>query len=332
MIVMKSKSALIFIIFIFLYPGMRISLAQQTGQCLAVITEINGEALLKKVNRNEFSKTCWGTQLYKGDEIRTADKSEVKLLFSNSSLISLGPNSTIKISGNDSSSTETIGNVRNLSSASMINLSDMIPKREDINDIGALAGLRSASVGQEIELTTPDNTLIKTNRPSFSWITKKTYDNYIVNLYNSKGIVWSRKVTENPMNYPESEKSLEFGESYFWNVEGEYLISTDKSLNHKFTVLSLEKSKEVEENEGTIRNMFKNDPESSSLHSVLGAYYINRGLLGDAINEFQNIARLNTDSALPHELLGSLYSEVGDKDKAIDELQKALILTKEKEK
>jgi tetratricopeptide (TPR) repeat protein len=88
----------------------------------------------------------------------------------------------------------------------------------------------------------------------------------------------------------------------------------------------------VEENENTIRNTFKNDPESSSLHSVLGAYYVNKGLLQDAIIEFQAIAKLNTDAALPHELLGSLYSEVGDKDKAIDELQKALNLAKDKEK
>jgi len=78
--------------------------------------------------------------------------------------------------------------------------------------------------------------------------------------------------------------------------------------------------------------MFKNDPESSSMHSVLGAYYTNKGLLQDAINEFQSIARLNIDSALPHELLGSLYSKVGEKDKAIDELQKALTLAKNNDK
>jgi tetratricopeptide (TPR) repeat protein len=185
---------------------------------------------------------------------------------------------------------------------------------------------------QTIELTSPDNTLIKTNRPSFSWITKKSYENCIVNLYNSKGMVWSKKVSENAMNYPENEKGLEFGESYLWNVEGEYLIDTDKSGNHKFTILSLEKSKEVEANENEIRNLFIDDPEGSTLHSVLGAYYINAGLLQDAINEFQSIARLNADSALPHELLGSLYSKVGEKDKAIDELQKALALAKNKDK
>jgi len=330
--VIQSKTGLVLLLLVFSLSGMRLSQAQQPSSCLAVITEINGEALLKKVNRSEFSKASWGTQLFQGDEIKTSDKSEVKLLFSNSSLITLGPNSMIKISGKESPATEKTGNIRNISSASMVNLSDLIPKREDKNDAGALAGLRSVTTDQAIELTAPNNTWIKTDRPSFSWVTKKSFDNYVVNLYNSKGLVWSKKVSENIIKYPENEKGLEFGESYFWNVEGEYLIDTDKSANHKFSVLSLEKFREVEENENTIRNTFKNDPESSSLHSVLGAYYINKGLLQDAIIEFQVIAKLNIDAAMPHELLGSLYSEVGDKDKAIDELQKALILAKNKDK
>jgi hypothetical protein len=329
---MKSKTRLILLLFIFSFPGPRLSQAQLPSKCLAVITEINGEAFLKKVNRSEFSKTLWGTQLFQGDEIKTSEKSEVKLLFSNSNLISLGPNSLIKISGKETPATESTGNVRNISSATMVNLSDLIPRREDRNDVGALAGLRSVSMDQSIEPTSPNNTLIKTDRPSFSWITRKSFDNYIVNLYNSKGLVWSRKVSVNILKYPENEKGLDFGESYFWNVEGEYLIDTDKSANHRFSVLSPEKYKEVEENENTIKNTFKNDAESSSMHSVLGAYYINKGLLQDAIFEFQTIAKLNIDAALPHELLGSLYSEVGDKDKAIDELQKALKLAKDKEK
>lgn len=329
---MKSKTKLILLVFIFSFSGPRLSQAQQPSKCLAVITEINGKAFLKKVNASEFSKTSWGTQLFQGDEIKTSEKSEVKLLFSNSNLISLGPNSLIKISGKETPATESTGNVRNISSATMVNLSDLIPRREDRNDVGALAGLRSVSMDQSIEPTSPNNTLIKTDRPSFSWIARKSFDNYIVNLYNSKGLVWSRKVSENILKYPENEKGLDFGESYFWNVEGEYLIDTDKSANHRFSVLSPEKYKEVEENENTIKNTFKNDGESSSMHSVLGAYYINKGLLQDAIFEFQTIAKLNTDAALPHELLGSLYSEVGDKDKAIDELQKALKLAKDKEK
>ena len=330
--IILSKKVFIILLSVFLLSGLRLTLAEQPSQCLAVITEIKGEVFLKKVNNNEFSKASWGMQLFQGDEIKTSDKSETKLLFANSNLISLGPGSTIKISGKETSATVTKGEARNISSATLIDLSAFTLKKEDKNDVGALAGMRSVNFDQVIELTSPFNTLIKTDRPSFSWIAKKSFDNYIVNLYNSKGLVWTKKVSGNTLTYPENEKGLDFGESYFWNVEGEYLIDTDKSANHKFSVLSLEKSKEVEKNENVIRDTFKSDPESSSLHSLLGAYYINNGLLQDAISEFQIISKINTDAALPHEILGSLYSEVGDKDKAIDELQKALVLAKNKDK
>jgi hypothetical protein len=310
-----------------LLPGLRLSLAQQPEQCLAVITEINGDAYIKKSNKSEFAKASWGTQLFQGDQIKTSDRSEAKLLFSNSSFISLGANSMITISGKESLTTETNGNVKRVSSAGMVNLSAFTLKRDDKKDVGVLAGLRSGNAEQIIEPTSPYNILIKTNHPSFSWISKKSFDKYIVNLYNSKGLVWSNKVSGTMMKYPENEKGLEFGESYFWNVEGEDLIDNVKSANNKFSVFSLEKSKEVEAQETLIRNTFRDEPESSSLHSVLGAYYINNGLLQDAINEFQVIAKINTNASLPHEILGLLYSDVGEKDKAIEELQKALTLT-----
>ena len=329
---MKSKSCVILLILVLLLSGMRLSLAQQPPQCIAVITEINGEALLKRAGRNEFVKTFWGTQLFQGDQIKTSDKSEAKLLFSNGSTISVGPGSMITISGKESSATSAIGTVKNISSATMVNISGLTLKRDNKKDVGALAGLRSVTIEQNIGLNSPCNTIIKTNRPSFSWQTKKPYDKYVVNLYGNRGLVWSKKISDSTLIFPENEKGLEFGESYFWNVEGEDLINNDKSLSRKFTILSLEKSREVAENEKTIRNSFRDEPESSSLHSVLGAYYINQGLVQDAIVEFQIISKINSDAPLPHEILGSLYSDSGDKDKAIEELQKALALSKNKDK
>jgi len=326
---MQSKSGLIFLILVFLLSGeMNSTIAQQPSQCLAVITELNGDVLVKKADKNEYVKAYWGTQLIEGDLIKTSVRSQVKLLFSNSTLISLGPNSTISISGKESPATEAIGDVKNISSAMMVNLSALTSKRENKKDISALAGLRSVNSEQSIELTSPSNTFIKTDRPSFSWLGKKAFDNYTVNLYNSSGLVWSKKVSDCAMKYPDGEKGLEFGGSYFWYVEGEELIDSDKSPDRKFSLLSLEESKDVEEQEIVIKNTFEDEPESSSLHSVLGAYYLTKGLLMDAIIEFQNISKINADAPMPHEILGNLYSDVGNKDKAIEELQKALALAK----
>jgi hypothetical protein len=308
------------------------SSAQESSQCIAVITGKGGNVLVKKAGKTEFTKTYWGTQLFKDDQIKTTDNAAVSLTYSNNSIITLGPNNLITITEAEPLTTEKAGSVKKVSSAMMVNISALTSKRDSKRDVGALAGLRSAAIEEPIELTSPFSTLIKTNRPTFAWIPRKPFDKYVVNLYNSKGLVWSNKVSENTLKFPENEKGLEPGETYFWNVEGEDLLDNKKSANYKFSVLSFDKTKEVQDQEALIRKTFDNESDSSSLHSFLGAYYINQGLLQDAIGEFEIISKMNPDAPLPHEILGSLYSDVGSKDKAIEELQKALALAKGKEK
>jgi hypothetical protein len=308
-------------------PGLERSQAQQSVQCLAVITEINGKVIYKVAGLSQFTKATWGTRLFNGDQVATDDKSEVKLLYSDNSFITVGPNSMITISGPESHPTEKTGDVKAITSAIGVNFSALTFRKPENKDAGALAGVRSVDSEQLIDLDCPYNTTIRTDHPAFSWISQTSHDSYTVNLYSSKGLVWSRKVNELTLKYPENEKGLELGESYFWNVEGENLITTDKSSNHKFTVLNTEKSREVEGKESAIRDAFRDNPGSSSLHSVLGAFYIDQGLFQDAITEFQIISNINSDAPMPHEILGSLYSEVGEKDKAIEELRKALALT-----
>jgi hypothetical protein len=326
----RSYKYLILLILVLSISALKRSNAQQSAQCLAIITEINGKAIYKEAGMSQFTKATWGTRLFTGDQVSTDDKSEVKLLYSDNSFVTIGPNSMITISGAGTVTTEKAGETKNISSAIGVNFSSFNFKKVESKDVGALAGVRSADFGQAIELELPYSTTIRTDRPTFSWSSRLSYESYTVNLYNTKGLVWSRKAGESTLKYPENEKGLDFGESYFWNVEGEYLINTDKSSNHKFTVLTAERSKEVEGKVSSIRNTFKDDPESSSLHSVLGAFYIDQGLFQDAINEFQIISKINADSPMPHEILGSLYSEVGEKDRAIEELKKALVLANSK--
>jgi hypothetical protein len=308
------------------------SLAQEQQQCIAVITGLNGNVLLKKAGKTEFTKTYWGTQLFQGDQLKTSDNADVSMTYSDNSIIKLGPNNLITVTKAGPTTTEKATNVKKVSSAMMVNISALTSKRDSKKDVGALAGLRSAGIEEPIELTSPYNTLLKTNRPTFTWNPRKPYDKFVVNLYNSKGLVWSNKVSMNTLKFPETEKGLEPGETYFWNVEGEDLLDNKKSANYKFSVLSKEKTMEVQDQEALIRRTFDSDSDSSSLHSFLGAYYINQGLLQDAIIEFLIISKMNPDAPLPHEILGSLYSDAGNKDKAIEELQKALALSKNKEK
>jgi hypothetical protein len=326
-----SKYLLLFVLIFTTFP-LLLSSTPQSEKCLAVITEINGKALYKPAGTDQFSKASWGVQLFNGDQVATDANSEVRILYEGNRLITMHPNSILTVSGPESYSTRPMGEVKTISSAIGVNLSSLTFKRNEKDDMGALAGVRSVVVDNPIVPELPFNTKIKTNRPDFSWFSKGSYDSYTLFLYSSKGLVWSKTVKDTSLKYPDDEKGLDYGESYFWNVEGEDLVNADKSSNRKFTILSAVKSREVADHETQIRNSFIDSPESSSFHSVMGAYYIGQGLLQDAIEEFLIIAGLNKEAPMPHEILGSLYSEIGEKDKAIEELKLALALTNKKDK
>jgi len=303
--------------------------AQESAKCIAVITGINGNVLLKRAGSNDFTKSEWGNQLFKGDQIKIENNSLAIVTFINGTIITLDPGSIMTVNDENLTGSATAGSVKKVTAGLMTNMSALTGKRETKKDISALAGLRSALNEEPIELLSPF-TLIKTSRPTFVWMPDKPYDAFVVNLYSSKGLVWSTKVSQSSLEFPQKEKGLEPGETYFWNVEGEDLLDNKKSASFRFSVLSQEKSKEVNDQETLIRKTFENEKDSSSLHSFLGAYYMNQGMLEDAIREFEIISEMNPGASLPHEILGSLYSDVGEKDKAISELQKALTLSKGK--
>jgi len=329
---MRSLIITICLLYAGCFSGVQTLDAQDRAQYMALITARTGNVTLKKAGKTEFVQTDWGTQLFKGDQVKTDGNAEVSLTFSDGTIIKLSPGRVFEVSGSNPTSPAVSGTVKKATTSMMASMSALNTKRENSKDVGALAGLRSMGIEEPIELISPFNTLIKTNRPTFTWFPKKQFDKFVVNLYNSKGLVWSNRISQNSLKFSEGEKGLEPGETYFWNVEGEDLLDNKKSTSYKFSVLSLQKSREVEDQEAMIRKTFDNDSDSSSLHSFLGAFYINQGLLQDAINEFEIISGMNPDAPLPHEILGSLYSDVGNKEKAIEELQKALALSKGKEK
>ena len=286
----EQKLRIMLLIMIFSFISTKLLVSQQVTKCLAVITEINGDVLFKKANNSEFVKTFWGAQLYLGDQVKTSKESGVSLLFSNGNLIDLESNSMITISIKSSSGNETKKSFKNIESELIADFSILTLRRDDKGEIGALVGIRTVYIDLQVVLLSPCNTLINTNLPSFSWFSKKSFDNFNVKLYNSNGLLWSKEISENKMEYPGDEEELEYGESYFWHVEGEDLIDTYNSVNQGFSILSQEKSIEVGSQEKRIKDLFRDDPNSCSYHSLLGFYYIKKGLLEDAIKEFKMIS------------------------------------------
>lgn len=297
----------------------------QSNPSLAVISDVEGAVYLHKAGNDEPLKVVFGTRLVQGDRVETGKKASVSMLFSNGNLISLGPNSNITVSGN-----QTADPSRNIGAGMVGNLSDLAMRQDNRGEMGVLMDLRSDETSQQIIPTSPCNTMISTNMPSLKWESKKPADEFVIRLYDGEGLVWEQRTTATSLEFPEDEAALNYGQSYFWNVEGQDLINSFRSLNQKFTILPEAKINEIKIEEKKLTEMFADNPESSSLYSLLGAYYAKTGLLEDAIKAFETVRDANPEATLPHEILGGLYSDVGKKDLAIAELQKALMLEKEK--
>jgi len=306
------------------------SFPQESSECLAVITDLDGDVTVIKASANKV-KAVWGVQLFEGDKITTAKNSRVALLFSNGNLINLGANSDLEISGPEKSSANSTAEPKKVNTAMMANFSALTFRRKEEKEIGVIAGLRDGDNDRPIVLISPCNTIIRETAPAFYWQPGTQMEQYLVKLYNSKGMVWSKKAEDSKLLYPADEKALEPGESYFWNVEGEIRLELFKSPNREFTILSLDEQKILDEQKESIKELFRNNPNSSGYHSLLGACYMNIGLYENAINEFREVSEINPDSALPHEILGNLYTITGNKDRAISELQKALEIKKREE-
>lgn len=300
--------------------------AQEKPRYLALITDIKGEVLAKKAERADFEKAYWGMQLSQGDQVKTLADAEVSFLFSNNNLISLGPNSTLTLSEGRAPGNGHDTSVRKMDTQLLADNALLTLRKTSGGEIGALAGLRSADARQKIVPLSPRGSKIKRIQPSFEWTAANEFDRFKVKLFDSNGVTWSKETETTRLEYPQGEPPLSYGESYFWQVEGEGLFESAKSASVGFRLPSQQELEKVKAQEEKIRQMFKDDLEGSSFHFVLGAYYDREGFFEDAIKHFEVIARMYPDAPLPHQILGKLCTSIGLKDKAIAELEKAINL------
>lgn len=71
------------------------------------------------------------------------------------------------------------------------------------------------------------------------------------------------------------------------------------------------------------RRVLELDPDSPSAHNNLGIVYTNKGMIGEAVAEFEQSLRLDTQNKNALANLGNLYLGQGKSDLALDVCLKA---------
>ncbi|MGE5406734.1 MAG: hypothetical protein ACM3NR_03390 [Methanosarcina sp.] len=310
--------------FLFCIIFLTAVLKAQVDDCVGVITSINGNIQVRKAQSEILTKAYWGFQLFPGDQVITWEASRVIITRPDNTVMKLGPGSSVILTSLIKYKDDAFSHNKKISSASLINLEVLAVKKDKSKESGALAGFRSLAAEKYITAESPYNTMVRTARPAFSWNSGKSFNTYKIRLYDSNGLLWEKKVTGTSMNFPADEKDLTPGMPYSWNIEAEGLYENEKSDILKFSIVSVEQSKEIDIQENEIRNSLAGEDEITSLHSVLGTFYMNHGLIHEAINEFKIIAEMYPVSFVAHEILSFLYNETGNRAKATEEHRIAL--------
>jgi len=302
-------------------------LSQQRARPVALITEMRGEVLVKAARATEFKRATWGTQLYGGDVVRTSSNGAASILMSNNSLIDLGSSSNITISEGRSALQSKSKTISGISSEPLTNLSGLTMRSTAEGEVVALAGLRSIGAEPAIVQTTPVKSKIRSPRPTFSWQTNVPADKFKVELFDRKGVVWTRETEGTNLEYPKAEKSLSRGQTYFWKIEALSPATSYEAGRVAFSIISDRNLAMVERLERNLRDSFADDLTGASFDFLAGTLYQQHGLLEESIAKFEAVAQRHPDSPTVYEVLGKLYRDVGLKDKSIAALQRALKLS-----
>ncbi len=88
------------IIFMVLIPAIaeESDIIKSLTESIAIISDYQGEALIKSVNYNEFKNAELNMPVYEGDELKTGKDSLIEITFDDSTIIRLEDNSNMKIS------------------------------------------------------------------------------------------------------------------------------------------------------------------------------------------------------------------------------------------
>jgi len=293
----------------------------QTGDRVAVMTEMTGEVTLARSGSSAFSGgNAFGTPLYARDRIKTGVNSSASLLYSNGDLLTIGANREVTITSDTSGDANDL--VTNVDSDVSASAASLALHRSGNGEIAAMSGLRSGGDDTSIELIAPLNSAVRSFYPTFEWSSEMTFSTYRVRVFSASGVVWEGETDQTSLDYPSSAPKLDASIEYLWQVTGEDMLDEEKSAVAKIRVLSSARVGEIEQAETDLSSL-NGTQSTGNYRLLLGSLYAEAGLLDEAVDQFKSLATQYPDSQLPFELLATVYTEMGRTDLAMNALKMA---------
>ena len=171
----------------------------------------------------------------------------------------------------------------------------------DLRDLKAASGefmSEGSNSSATFRINSPVGKVLLSTSPSFSWQAVPGADSYTVEVYD---LNFKKVAASDHLKRTRWTTKLPRGKTYVWQVtarKGDEIFKAPRppASEARFRIVDGRSATEI----ATTK---RNHPKS---HLLLGIAYAKAGLIGEAIQEFERLARLNPGSELPKRMLREL--------------------------
>ena len=292
----------------------------------AVISSLSGKVEVQRSGLDGMNTARLGDQLFENDIVFTRKGARVSLLSSDGSLMTLSPDSQMKIS--PIMEKKGGGRVGLISKGLMKGLSGLFSSKKKRETRTIIAGIRKKAEEDKgrVKVLYPRNSMILTSNPSFRWRAEGGKEPFRISLTlkGMKGKLWSIQTGESKIAFPEGQKGLERGQTYFLRVESE----KDKTLYEEvfFRVLDEKKAQEIMDFEGKLKDLLKSNPDDGSPAFILAGFYKKQGLFHRALEMIELLEKSNPKERFILEEKQEILAKLGlwEDWKAVDQKLKGM--------
>jgi len=283
------------------------------AEAIALISSLSGKVEVQRDHEKKLHVVRLGEHLFEDTVIYTRENSRASLLFSNGLVITVYPNSRLVLSPRDVDEKKGSPLAVSVSQGVMKGIRGIFSEEKKTETLTAVPGFRKKIEEEEmgVRVLYPRNSMILTSRPYFRWRTQGKGRVFLVSLTlkGMGGRLWTIHSKETDIPYPERQKGLDRGQTYFLKVES----MDDPTLYDEvyFRVLEAQEAEEARRVKKEMNDLQKLNPNDSTPIFILVTYYKRKGLYHKALAELDALERESPRERFILEAEREIFAKIG---------------------
>ncbi|MCX7995246.1 MAG: hypothetical protein N3A65_05705 [candidate division WOR-3 bacterium] len=281
-------------------------LAAEDVKPLGVITAIDGDVTIYRSKSKEYISASLKAELFPEDSLITKENSEVTILYFDGKIASFGPNTGVKVASPTGDTLRGIGAVRG-QEENPPNVSPLFAFAATGEKSGLKILVRAEEDSLALRIIEPGNTALMVNNPFIAWNKFRDANSYSVVIQKMGNIVYHRITPDTILPYPEELPGLEPG-SYLLKV---IALKGDDTLTTAERFIKILRPEVIMEINTLLSNIQQQNPDSFTLHFLNAQIFEEKGLLLNAIKEYEVLLKIKPDEPFLYYSLANLYNKYG---------------------